>query len=347
MTPMLKCILFAGLVLLVQRIMYVVVGFGFHKTLFDHAPGPCRKLPPIEYGSEDITTLPSGIAIISSGLYGPPTSNLYTYNFNNPDKGVQEVKLVNFKRSNLYPHGMSTWIDPKSGKVTLFLVNHSPDREAVVIFDFNEAENTLSYKKTITDTLFTSLNDVVATGPDTFYATNFLLFGYKYMLLDKILRLSFASVVFYDGEKASFVATGLSGANGINISPDKRTVYVATTFSHQVRVYSRKTDSSLEPVKILNIYTAPDNIEVDPTTGDLLVGCHPLVHKLLSSKERIKGASQILHIHFDGDWNETIREVYADNGNNFKGSSVASFYGNQMLVGSITGHLLRCDVRGF
>ncbi|XP_033108199.1 serum paraoxonase/arylesterase 2-like [Anneissia japonica] len=271
----------------------------------DHAPGPCHKLPPIEYGSEDITTLPNGIAIISSSLYGPPHSNLYSFDFNAPDKKVKEITIVgNFKKTDLYPHGIYVWIDKKSGNVTLFLVNHAPGIEAVVVFDYDQNENTLYHKKTITDPLFTSLNDVVAVGPDTFYATNFLTFGYKYILLEKILQLPFANVVFYDGKKSSVVASGLSGANGINVSPDQRTIYVSTSFSQQLHVYSRKEDSSLEAVKVL-------------------------------------------HVQFDQDWNATIREVYADNGNNFKGSSVASFYGDQMLVGSITGNLLHCHVYAF
>ena len=39
---------------------------GLHRTVFSHTPGPCTILEGIAGGSEDIVTLPDGLAFITS-----------------------------------------------------------------------------------------------------------------------------------------------------------------------------------------------------------------------------------------------------------------------------------------
>ena len=39
---------------------------GLHRTVFNHVPGPCQTLEGVVGGSEDIVTLPNGLAFISS-----------------------------------------------------------------------------------------------------------------------------------------------------------------------------------------------------------------------------------------------------------------------------------------
>ena len=62
-----------------------------------------------------------------------------------------------------------------------------------------------------------SPDDIVATGEDSFYFTNFIKFDFNVELLR---RLSLGSVGFYDGTRGRILLVGRSIPNGINTSPD-------------------------------------------------------------------------------------------------------------------------------
>ena len=62
-----------------------------------------------------------------------------------------------------------------------------------------------------------SPDDIVATGEDSFYFTNYIKFDVKVELLR---GLSLGSVGFYDGTRGHILLTGRSIPNGINTSPD-------------------------------------------------------------------------------------------------------------------------------
>lgn len=71
--------------------------------------------------------------------------------------------------------------------------------------------------------LFSSVNDVVAVGPDSFYATNDHYFSdFILMFLEMYLGLTWSNVVYYSPKEVKEVAAGFYSANGINISPDKK-----------------------------------------------------------------------------------------------------------------------------
>lgn len=70
---------------------------------------------------------------------------------------------------------------------------------------------------------FFSVNDVVAVGPDSFYATNDHYFSdFILMFLEMYLGLTWSNVVYYSPKEVKEVAAGFYSANGINISPDKK-----------------------------------------------------------------------------------------------------------------------------
>lgn len=137
--------------------------------------------------------------------------------------------------------------------VYLFVVNHPHHKSKVEIFHFVE-ENTLVHLKTIThpllhryvlynksflvshmltfDNLYMlfisfivsfSVNDIVAVGVESFYATNDHSFPNEALhFLTVLLGLPWCDVVYYSPKEARVAADGFMSANGINISPDKR-----------------------------------------------------------------------------------------------------------------------------
>lgn len=65
------------------------------------------------------------------------------------------------------------------------------------------------------------MNDIVALGPDSFYATNDHYFTeLPLMLLEMFLGLSWSNVIYYSPKEVREVASGFYSANGINLSPD-------------------------------------------------------------------------------------------------------------------------------
>lgn len=139
--------------------------------------------------------------------------------------------------------------------IYLFVVNHPQHKSKVEIFRLVE-ENTLEHLKTIVHPLlhkytprdqpspntasfllpriwiflfflfFYSVNDVLAVGTDSFYATNDTLFPSEALnYLVSMLGLAWCDVVFYSPEEVR--ASGIMFANGINISPDRRFCWVS------------------------------------------------------------------------------------------------------------------------
>lgn len=78
--------------------------------------------------------------------------------------------------------------------------------------------------------MFFSVNDIVAVGVESFYATNDRYFHSNALLLIAVyLDLTWCDVVFYSPHEVRVVADGLRSPNGINISPDKRFISVRYT----------------------------------------------------------------------------------------------------------------------
>ena len=69
-----------------------------------------------------------------------------------------------------------------------------------------------------------SVNDIVAVGVESFYATNDHYYTNEFAKgrVEPVLAQPWSNVVFYSPEEVKVVSEGYYFANGINISPDKR-----------------------------------------------------------------------------------------------------------------------------
>ena len=89
---------------------------------------------------------------------------LLTFDFNKPSKDPVELTLKNFDRTGFNPHGISVYRDPSSGTVSLFVVNHRPDAQAIEIFDFERETDSLIYRRSVVSELIWSPNNLYAVG---------------------------------------------------------------------------------------------------------------------------------------------------------------------------------------
>lgn len=91
-------------------------------------------------------------------------SKLMTFDLNKPSENPVELILKNFNRTGFNPHGISVYRDPSSGTVSLFVVNHRPDAQAIEIFDFERETHSLLHRRSVVDELIWNPNDLYAVG---------------------------------------------------------------------------------------------------------------------------------------------------------------------------------------
>ncbi|KAE8288674.1 Serum paraoxonase/arylesterase 2 [Larimichthys crocea] len=287
----------------------------------NHLPN-CVTLKNLDYGSEDITILGNGLAFISTGL-------------------------KSFDLDSFNAHGISVYSDPSDGTVYLFVVNHPHHKSQVEQFKFLEDDFSLVHVKTIKHELLYSVNDIVAVGVEAFYATNDHYFTHPIFkgIVEPFLALPWSNVVYYSPEEVKVVSEGYYSANGINISPDKGHIYVADVFDHNVHVLERKEDNALVSVKSVAVGSLCDNIEVDPETGDLWLGCHPNAWKLVMFDVKDPPGSEVIHIQNIHSDQPVVTQAYADNGEVIIGSSVAATYGGKLLIGTMFHKAICCDLK--
>ncbi|ETE63357.1 Serum paraoxonase/arylesterase 2 [Ophiophagus hannah] len=180
----------------------------------------CDLIPGIDNGAEDIDVLPNGLAFISSGLKYP---GLKTFE---PHKGGQ-ILLMDLLAET--PHPVELKIEG-----------------GFDLDSFNPHGISLYMEKS-------NVNDVLAVGPEHFYATNDRYFhsGTVSVYVEMFWGLSWTNVVYYSPKKVKEVASGFYSANGINMSPDGKFVYVADILDHSIHVFQKMSNMNLSPVKVL------------------------------------------------------------------------------------------------
>ncbi|HUD52893.1 strictosidine synthase family protein [Parvibaculum sp.] len=233
------------------------------------------------------------------------------------------------------PHGISLYIGA-DGKRRLFVVNHAEAGNAIEIFDIAE-DGTLAHVKSVADPLLVSPNDVVAVGPDAFYATND--HGSKGVgaQLSDLLLLRNANVVYYDGTAMRKAADMLLFPNGINVSPDGATIYVAESLGAALHVYTRDpATGALTARDYTRLGTGLDNIDVEPD-GSLLIAAHPNMLAFIrhASDPKHLSPSQVVRIEPGKQGGGKAGTIYLNLGEQLSGSSVAAGYNDLMLIGNV------------
>lgn len=87
----------------------------------------------------------------------------------------------------------------------------------------------------------------------------------------------------------------------------------------------------------------PDNLEVDPKTGDIWTGgCWNAWKMLLYNPENPPG-SEVIRIENILSKDPKVTEVYVNNGTVLQGTSVATVYKDRLVIGTIFHKALYCE----
>jgi hypothetical protein len=74
---------------------------------------------------------------------------------------------------NFHPHGMALQRAKSNDKVRIYVVNHQPTFEEVVVYNYDEEKNVAEYIDSVRDrSLFRSINDVTAVSENEIYVSD-------------------------------------------------------------------------------------------------------------------------------------------------------------------------------
>ncbi len=352
-----------GLILaVILFVMYVYPGF--MTPLTSHFDGSCKALP-LGASAEDLRIDPANGLVyltyydsIDARRPGNVPVNTSTGTVMLVDLNATEPHVraaLSTDPADFKPSGLSLNMNAKGAK-RLFVTSRTQlGKHSVEIFD-QTATGAFAPVETVRDPLLWSPTAIVAVGPRQFYVVNQLGFrradnGDWGVRVRDHLRGDQSTIVYYDGEQMKIVASRLSLASGIAISPDGRIVYVAESAAGRIQMFDRNlTSGALTEKGRIHVPSAPHNITVD-ADGTLWVSAHP--HAIpffeLARNPADRAPTQVLKITPTADPEKQVQEIYLnDNGQELSaGTVVAPLSGGGFVVGSRTDHkLLTCTQSG-
>ena len=331
-----KIVLFF-IIILIIFIANIFISTGFFRTIESKFEGTIVKKIKL-LGAEDITvsTLDS-FAIISS-------TNRKMYSMvkeNNDGLYLMELKSGKFNIKSLTsnfkpafaPHGISMFKADSTYKVAA--INHTLKGHSIEIFNLN-GEN-LTFEKSLTDASMVSPNDIVFIDENRFYFTN----DHSYTkgigrFMEDYIGFSASTVIYYDGENFTKVASKIAYANGINFDSKRNLIFVASPRKFLVKVYAKNTNGTLAFIEDIPCGTGVDNIEFD-TAGNLWIGAHPNLLKFTAyaNDKEDKSPSEIIKINYKKKNDYTVETIYLEDGTAMSASTVAAPFGNLLFTGNV------------
>lgn len=289
-------------------------------------------------GAEDIAIDPaSGLALVSSddrrktraGM--PVRGAIYQLDFQAKLARIRNLSEASAP-ADFHPHGISLFTDPGDSSKWLFVVNHTQAGPRVERFQY-QGDTALVHVESIQHEAIKSPNDLVADSRYSFYFTNDHDEEGGVSTWKDFLVIGTGQVGYFDGKKAEILAKGIRYANGINLSPDGKRLYVAACTDRSVLVFQRSPFRQIQKIKC---GTAVDNLEWDED-GNLWAGAHPKMLAFLGHAQDPgkRSPSQVLRIDLSDPQVPRVETRYLNLGDPLSGSSVAAFYKGTLLIGGV------------
>lgn len=326
-------------------VLHTFISTGYFRNIENSFDGKILKKVKL-YGAEDITiNYKDSFAIVSSCYRKPFTkvndSKNGLYFINLKDSTYTPHLLTSSFKKEFNPHGISLF--KKDSTYYVYAINHSGknyQQQSIEVFKLENKQAT--HIKTLKDASMVSPNDLVVLNENSIYFTNDHYYGAGFgKLIEDYLGLSISNVIHFNGTTYNEVANGIAYANGINFDAKRNLVFVASPRKFLVKVYQKNKDNSLTFIENIDCKTGVDNIEFD-TKGNLWIGAHPnLLHFKSYMKEKKEfSPSEIIKINYTSKGKYNVENVYVNNGKDISGSTVATPFGNKILVGTVTDNNL-------
>jgi len=291
----------------------------------------------------------SGMLLRAPGLpHSKYVGKIYLYDVKTPEKRPRNLLITGakFYPAIFRPAGLSVW--ETAEKTFVYAVNTY--NSEIYVFELNIEKKSLTFIKSLSHPWLTNPNNIILVDDAKFYVTNFFSFSTSFMAnVELALQLPLGSVFYYDGKEFVEVLNHLKGPNGVAISPNKEYLYVALHVSEQLRVYKINDPKNLTQVMQISIPSGLDNVNCDEE-GRLWIGAQQiLIQTLFHLHDPITwiAPSQVLKVSFDADHKTfAIEEVYSDDGNLLRASTVATVYKKTLLIGTLYDKAMYCQLPG-
>jgi arylesterase/paraoxonase len=258
---------------------------------------------------------------------------------------AKPVDLTAGQPKAFHPHGISIF-KAANGQTTIMVVNHprgayDATGTTVEIFD-QQGDGTLKLRRTVAIEGLSRINDIAATGENSFYATSET--DFKQGSFSEVFNLitgddRTGAIWYFDGTKGSKVTSGIGFANSVALSPDGKTLYASGTMSRAVYLYDRDPSSgAIKQRDAALIGSGIDNLDVEPD-GTVWMASHP---KLLSFIRHARDAKQtapsqvlILEPSPSGKGGKVDQIYLKDGSDGFSAASVGVRAGELLILGSV------------
>ena len=228
------------------------------------------------------------------------------------------------------------------GKRRLFVISHrSTGEQLVEIFNISQ-DGSLHHTETISNPLIHSPNDLVATGERSFFVSNDHYLSGLGRNVEDFFGLPLSDVVHFDGQSATSVIKQLAYPNGINMSADGSTLYVAEIMRRHIRAWHLQADGSFIAGQAWPMRMGADNIEIDEA-GNLWTAGHPNILALPAHAADPASLSPSMVSMINPATNE-VKEIFYSAGDDISASSVAAYSQGTLVIGAVfEEHVLVCS----
>ncbi|ORX45420.1 hypothetical protein BCR36DRAFT_358405 [Piromyces finnis] len=160
-------------------------------------------------------------------------------------KKVSKLKLRDFpKDKKMYFKNVKMYNSVSKDKTTtyLYFINHSESGNSIEKFEYLPEGHEAVWKSSLKNNLIKYASDFVPINENEFYIINKYNTNNKWMqLLENILIKSGSKIVSCDEDQdCKVVYKSIKGAGGIEISRDKKNVFVSSSFAGNILVFERK-----------------------------------------------------------------------------------------------------------
>ncbi|KAF9585548.1 hypothetical protein BGW38_001886 [Lunasporangiospora selenospora] len=315
----------------------------------------CAVVPGLE-ACEDIHLLRGpGLAFLTCGSaearkgWYPPVAHLnattenafedrfIVYNIESKDYESLELTGLPENTDRVF-HGIDAY-ERSPTEYTFFLVNHRRGGSVVEIFDYTLGEKAVRYVETIKHDLIQTPNDIVATGPRSFYVSN-----------DHRHHKGGLRVV----EENTFVALDqLASANGMTTNNDRSVLFVSECYGAAMAILDRRDDNTLVRKESVKLDFFNDNPSFEPESGEVFVTGHvqplKMAFGLTVPIKPVEAPSKVVKLtKKKGEAKTSVQTVFLDNGKLLSTGTmtVVDRKRDVMLLTGVfsTNGLVRCSV---
>ncbi|KAG0292178.1 Serum paraoxonase/arylesterase 2 [Linnemannia gamsii] len=239
-------------------------------------------------------------------------------------------------------------------ELTIFLVNHRRGGSVIEVLEYTIGDKVVQYKETIRHELIRTPNDILATGPRSFYVSN----DHKYKSgvnreLEEVLRRPLGNVIYYSPESTFVAYSNVVSANGITSNKDQSLIYLSACHGAGVHILRANPDHTLIEEEFLKLDFYNDNPSYEPETDSVFMTGHvkPLILTMGLKKKGIQlnGPSKIVKISKDVlNGGHRVETVLEDDGGLISTGTVSAVDRKRgvMLVGTAFSNrgVVRCPI---